>query len=112
PHVELVHRRVEPFEADPAVAALVDAVIGAGEERARLARVDGQPEHAAFAPQPLHHPPPALATVGAQPRAAADRPDADRIILRHRVLLSPWTAAVSAAIASKRQAGGPPAARC
>src|SRR5207244_10622093 len=86
PNVEPVHRRVEPLEALAAIAALVDAVIGTGEHRARLMRMHTQPEDAALAPQPLHDAPPALAAIGAEPQAAADRAGADRVFACHRFL--------------------------
>src|SRR5216684_8218713 len=87
PDIEAVHRRVEALEALPAVAAFVDAVIGAGEDRARLLAVHGQPEHSALAPQPLADPPPALAAIRTEPRAAPYRPDADREIACHGPVL-------------------------
>src|SRR5262249_10298296 len=68
----------------PAVAALVDAVIGAGKDGARLARMHGQPKDPAFAPQPALDALPAVAAIGAEPGAAADRADTDRIIRAHR----------------------------
>src|SRR5229473_2250425 len=83
PNIEAVHRRVEALEALPAIAAFVDTVIGAGEDRARLLGVHGQPEHSALAPQPLADPPPALAAIRTEPRAAPYRPDADREIACH-----------------------------
>src|SRR5439155_333311 len=86
PNVEPVHRRVEPLEALAAIAALVDAVIGTGEHRARLMRMHTQPEDAALAPQPLHDAPPALAAIGAEPQAAADRAGADRVFACHAFL--------------------------
>src|SRR5205807_9614103 len=78
PHIEPVHRRVEPLEALPAIAALVDAVIRAGEDGARLMRMHGQAEDPALTPQPLHDAAPALAAIGREPQAAADRAGADR----------------------------------
>src|SRR5712691_8308195 len=69
--IEAVHRRVEAFKALSAVTALVDAVIGAREHCARLPGMHGQPEDAAFVSQPLADAPPALAAIGAEPRAAA-----------------------------------------
>ncbi len=85
PDMQLVHWRLESLEALPAIAALVDPVIGAGENRARLRRMYRQPEHLALAPQPLHDPAPVLAAVAAGPGAAADRADTDRVIARHGV---------------------------
>src|SRR4029079_7764162 len=46
-------------------------------------------EHAAFAGQPLADPLPAIAAIRAEPQPAADRPDADRVIARHRRILLP-----------------------
>src|SRR5204862_2559239 len=84
--IEPVHRRVEPLEALPAVGALVDAVIGAGEHGARLVRMHRQTEDAALAPQPLHDAPPALAAIGAEPQAAADRAGANGVFACHAFL--------------------------
>ena len=83
PDVELVHRRFEPLKALPAIGAFVDPVIGAGEEGARLFPMHAEGKDPALAPQPLADPPPALAAVRAEPRAAADRPDTDREIACH-----------------------------
>jgi hypothetical protein len=87
PDVEAVHRRLEALEALPAVAALVDAVIGAGEHHTRLLRMHGEVEHPALAPQAFADAPPALAAIRAEPGAAADRADADREIACHRRFL-------------------------
>ena len=72
-------------EALPAIAAFVDAVIGAGEDRAGLGRMDREAVDAALAPQPLLHPPPVLAAIGAEPQPAADRADENREVLGHGV---------------------------
>ncbi len=77
------------LEALPAVEALVDAVIGAGENRARLARMHRQAVDAALAPQPAADPLPAVAAIGAGPGAAADGADADREIAGHVPLSQP-----------------------
>ncbi len=87
PHRERVHRRVEPLEALAAVLAAVNPVIGAGEHRARLARVNGKPEYPAFRPQPRPHLPPALAAVRADPGAGSDGTDANRKIVGHGCFL-------------------------
>ena len=70
-----------------AVLALVDAVIRARQESARLFRVDREAEDAAFGPQTRPHLLPALAAVGADPGAGPDRPDTDREVIGHGCFL-------------------------
>src|SRR5271170_967932 len=89
PHIHLVHRRVEMLKAHPAVEALVDAVIGAGEDGTRLARMHREAVDAAFAPQPAADTLPAVAAVGAGPGAAADGADAERDVAGHVPLSQP-----------------------
>src|SRR5262249_28454990 len=89
PHVHLVHRRVEMREALAAVVAAVDAVLGAGKDRAPLGRVVGETIDAAFAPQPAFDPAPALAAVRPDPDPAADPADAERDVGDHGPVSQP-----------------------
>src|SRR5262249_52449569 len=69
PHMQRIHRRVEPLEMLATILALVDPVIGAGEHGARLIRMGCEPEDAALRPQTRAHLTPALAAIRADPGA-------------------------------------------
>src|SRR5215467_2311409 len=87
PDMERVHRRVEPLELPAAVLAEVNAVIGAGQDRPRLSRMNREPEYAAFGPKAGPHLPPAFPAIGTDPGAGSDRPDANSEVTGHCRLL-------------------------
>src|SRR5262249_21978845 len=83
PDVEGVHRRFETLEVLAAIFAAVDAIIRAGQNGARLSRVNRKSEHPAFGPKPGPDLPPAFSVVGTDPGAGSDSADADRVVIGH-----------------------------
>src|SRR5262249_22696267 len=65
------------------ILTVVDPVIGASEDGARLFWMDRKPENAAFRPEAGPHLPPVLAAIRTDPSASADGADADREDVGH-----------------------------